>query len=229
MPEEDGTVAVPVPPQQLRKVCVSGSIGAGKSTLSKALSVLREYELCVEPSDENEYLDDFYKDMSKYSFQCQIAFLAARFSQNAAVMKGLGADDGVVCDRSAFEDVIFARMLYEQGKMTRRDFSTYLRLFDTLVENIGSDIPDAIIYLDVAVDELMRRVKKRGRTCEKAGGVTREYLTQLNAQYERFVEEMGKRTCVYRVDWNTFHSTEDLWDKIEKIHTGMPGIVPVVL
>lgn len=210
------------------KIGVAGSIGAGKTTLARALGKKLAYTVCEEPAEENEYLDDFYDDKAPHAFACQIGFLAARFKQHSTVMGDLG-DGGVVLDRTPQEDVIFAHMLHESGDIDDRDFRTYKSLYDTLCTSIGNETPDLVIFLDVHVDELMRRVKLRGRECEKNGGITREYLTQLDKQYKRFVKELGQHTSVVKIDWNTFHDTDVLWDAVTKAHDGKVGIKKIVL
>ncbi len=213
----------------VKKIGVAGSIGAGKTTLARALGKKLGYIVCEEPAEENEYLKDFYENKAAHSFACQIAFLAARFKQHATVMDSLDGDGGVVLDRTPQEDVIFAHMLHESGEIDDRDFRTYSSLYDTLVTSIGNDTPDMVLFLDVRVDELMRRVKMRGRECEKNGGITREYLEQLSKQYNRFIDEIGQHTTVVKVDWNTFHSTEKLWDAVLKAYDGKVGIKSIVL
>ena len=179
--------------------------------------------------EENEYLSDFYDDKAAQAFACQIAFLAARFKQHSTVMAGLDKDSGVVLDRTPQEDVIFAHMLHESGEIDDRDFRTYSSLFETLVTSIGADLPDLMIFLDVNVDELMRRVKLRGRECEKNGGVSRKYLKQLGKQYARFVEEIGTHSTVMSVDWNDFKDTNDLWEAVTKAYDGKVGVKKIVL
>lgn len=213
--------AWPDPP---RKVCVAGNIGAGKSTLTRLLSQHLNFFECTEPSDENPYLGEFYHDKT-LAFKCQIAFLASRFTNNKSVMSQMRPQDGVVQDRGPYEDVIFARMLHESGDIDQRDYETYLRLFSTLVSNLGDDIPDVILWLDVSIDELMRRISERGRDFEKGkSGVTREYLMQLEKQYQIFAQDMGERVPVYRVDWNTFQSTSELWGRVLAQYDGKPGL-----
>ena len=90
-------------------------------------------------------------------------------------------------------------------------------------------MPDVVIYLDVRVEELMRRVQKRGRDCEKGGGVDSAYLAQLALQYERFVEEMGKRTAVFRLNWNYFKPTEDVWEAVLRQYDGSVGVKGLAL
>lgn len=213
----------------IKKISIAGSIGAGKTTLTQSLSKKLDFAVCEEPSGENEYLADFYENKTTHAFACQVAFLAARFKQHNDVVNTLEPGDGVVMDRGPHEDVIFARMLHERGEIDGRDFRTYSKLFDTLVANIGADIPDVVIYLDVGVDELMRRVQKRGRECEKRGGVSRKYLKQLGKQYDRFVEEMGCHTTVLRVDWNAFHDTQKLWDAVVREYDGEKGVKEIRL
>lgn len=221
----DSLVEMKISPTVPRKICIAGNIGAGKSTLSKSLAQYLEFELCEEPSDTNPYLEEFYNDKS-LSFKCQIAFLAARFAKNKEVLKlASKTDTGIVQDRSCYEDVIFGRLLHESGDMDERDYETYMCLFDTLIQNLGSDMPDLILWLDVNIDTLFERVQQRGREFEKGeSGVTRDYLVQLMKQYERFAKDMAKTVPVFKVNWDTFLPVSNLWDKALSQYDGKPGL-----
>lgn len=204
-----------------RTICISGGIGAGKTTFSKNLSQLLEYTLFEEPVNENPYLADFYEDQETYAFPCQVAFLASRFSQ---LSRMTGAHHGIIMDRSAHEDVIFARHLFESGVMDHRDFLTYMKMFESLTENISNKVPDIIIYLDVDPKILMKRIKSRGRACEQDGGVTEDYIRMLQVQYERYIKEMGKHSAVFRVAWDTFGKVDEVWTAVHEQYTGKHGL-----
>ena len=210
--------------QPIQHVCIAGNIAAGKSTLSKQLSELLDFRLCEEPASKNPYLESFYQDKAEFSFVCQVHFLSDRFQQHFDVMKDLTPEDGVVTDRSPFEDVLFASMLAKDGLMTPLNFETYMKLFRTLVAGVGTKIPQVILLLDVSLDELMRRLVARQRQCEQNGAVTREYLDQLSQQYEQFVTDMSKKTCVVRVPWDTFRPIEKVWEEVGKVYDGTPGV-----
>ena len=106
---------------------ISGLIGAGKTTLAKALGKVLNLPVYYEPIIENEYLEDFYRDMKRYSFSFQIYLLNCRFRQHQQV---LWNGTGGIQDRTLYEDSIFAKVLYEDGNMEEREYKTYLNLFN---------------------------------------------------------------------------------------------------
>jgi deoxyadenosine/deoxycytidine kinase len=201
----------------IKSISMAGPIGVGKSTLGAKVAEMLGYKFVQEPLDENEYLEDFYKDPS-LAFKTQIAFLAARFAANTKVAKGGGRVD----DRDPRQDLVFARMLHESGTMDDRDYRCYRSLYDTLAASLGNDMPDAILWLDADVDVLLQRIQSRGRPCEKE--IERDYLVDLQKQYERFAAEMAEHVPVYKINWNEFKPTEDLWYEILRAHDGTPGI-----
>lgn len=184
-------------------ISVSGIIGVGKSTLSAKLGKLYNADVYYEPVENNEYLDKFYNDMKKYSFPMQIYLLNHRFRQHQQMIWSTG---NVIQDRSIYEDVIFAKMLREDGLMDELDFQTYRSLFQNMSNFLHR--PDVIVYLDVKPEIALERVIKRARGCET--GITLEYLQSLQKGYEDWLEDVCPRIPVIRVDWNIFRDTEDV-------------------
>ncbi len=164
-------------------IAIAGNIGSGKSSLTTWLADRLGYEACFEVVDDNPYLDDFYRDMKAWSFHTQVYFLSRRFENHRRITSG---SRSVVQDRSIYEDhAIFARNLHDQGMMTDRDFSNYQDLYNVMARFF--EPPDLLVYLKCSVPTLMRRIRKRGRDCERE--IPREYIEQLNGLYDRFVEE----------------------------------------
>lgn len=162
-------------------VAVAGNIGSGKSSLTKLLSEHFGWKAYYESVDDNPYLDDFYKDMKRWSFNLQIYFLSKRFKDH---MEIVNLPYSVIQDRSIYEDAeIFARNLYEMGNMDERDYRNYVELFNIMTSFLKP--PDLIIYLRANVDTLVKQIKLRGRTFEQ--NIPREYLEQLNKHYEDWV------------------------------------------
>lgn len=73
---------------------------------------------------DNEYLEDFYGDIKKYSFPMQVYLLNRRFQQQQQIV---WQGHGGVQDRTIYEDSVFARMLRNSGLMDERDYQTYCR------------------------------------------------------------------------------------------------------
>ena len=159
---------------------ISGLIGAGKTTLAKALGKVLNLPVYYEPVIENEYLEDFYKDMKRYSFSFQIYLLNCRFRQHQQV---LWNGTGGIQDRTLYEDSIFAKVLYEDGNMEEREYKTYLNLFRNMSNFMKKNT--LIIHLDCKPEESLERIKIRARGCET--GITIEYLRKLYNGYEDFI------------------------------------------
>ncbi len=188
-------------------VGIAGIIGAGKSSLTKKLAKLLNFTSVMEPVATNPYLSDFYKDMKANAFKMQVWLLNRRYRHHQATIWG---DKSSVWDRTIYEDVIFAKMLYESGNMSKLDFDTYRELFSNMANFLHR--PDIIVYLDVTPEKAHQRVQKRGRDCEKTLPV--EYLRDLQAGYEDWLIDVGGkkdadgmshsqgRIPVVRIDWN---------------------------
>lgn len=164
-------------------VGIAGNIGVGKTTLTKNLAARLEWKPFYESVIDNPYLNDFYGDMRRWSFNLQVYFLAHRFRSQ----KEMGEiTQPSVQDRTIYEDVeIFARSLYEQGYMTDRDYRTYRELFYDMVSFLPK--PDLIIYLKASVKTLLSRINQRGRDFERR--ISPDYIEYLNHAYDRWIKE----------------------------------------
>ncbi|HTY01355.1 MAG TPA: deoxynucleoside kinase [Bacteroidota bacterium] len=187
------TIATPRRPK--RKIAVphskvflgiAGNIGSGKSSLTRLLAEHFGWTPYFESVEDNPYLRDFYGDMSRWSFHLQVYFLSNRFRSHKAIVEG---GDAVVLDRVIYEDAeIFARNLYEIGKMDERDYRNYIALYEVMTEYLRP--PDLLIYLRASIDTLLRQIALRGRSYEQA--IPREYLEQLNRHYESWIKRYDK-------------------------------------
>lgn len=170
-------------PRDYRFITVIGNVGAGKSTLTRALSELLSYDASFERVDNNPYLSDFYQDQAAWGFHLQIYFLGQRYRDIARIQE---AGRNHIQDRSIYEDVeIFAKALHETGKMVDRDFQTYHDLFHNMVDSLIK--PDLAIYLTGSLETILQRIASRGRDSEKA--VPTAYWADLHARYERFIAD----------------------------------------
>ncbi|WP_337040694.1 deoxynucleoside kinase [Emticicia sp. 17c] len=164
-------------------IAITGNIGAGKTTLATKLAEHYGWEVLYEAVDGNPYLPPFYEDMEKWAFHLQIFFLNSRFEQVLKIKK-LSEDKTIIQDRSIYEDAyIFARNLYETGKLNEVDYQTYRSMFNTITQAISH--PDLMIYLRADLPKLQRQINKRNRDFER--NIDPEYLLNLNALYEDFV------------------------------------------
>lgn len=163
-------------------ISIAGNIGVGKTTLAERLGERFGWEVHYESVINNPYLDDFYNDMKRWSFNLQVYFLSHRFR----TLKSIGnSQKSAVQDRTIYEDVeIFAKSLFEQGYMTERDYKTYRDLFYDMVPYIPA--PSIIIYLKASTSTLLDRIRKRGRGFEKT--ISEEYILYLNNSYDNWIE-----------------------------------------
>lgn len=167
-------------------IAIAGNIGAGKSTLTQLLADHFNWKPQFESVDDNPYLEQFYGDMERWSFNLQIYFLQNRFQQIKDIQDG---SMSVIQDRTIYEDAfIFAPNLYDMNLMSDRDFTNYKHLFE-LIHSFLSP-PDLLIYLKSSVPKLVEKIEKRGRDCEN--NISTEYLTNLNTRYESWIETYDK-------------------------------------
>jgi deoxyadenosine/deoxycytidine kinase len=175
-------------------LAIAGNIGVGKTELTTRLSAELGWMAYYEPVIQNPYLDDFYTDMSRWSFHLQIYFLSERFK--AQVQIGASALP-FIQDRTIYEDAeIFARTLHEQGSMTEVDYRNYTSLFHVLVSFLRK--PDLIIYLKASPETLMSRIARRGRASEKS--ITIDYIARLNRAYDDWMRRARAEGEVLEID-----------------------------
>ena len=164
-------------------IAIVGNIGAGKTTLTALLANHLGYEPKFELVDTNPYLEDFYNDMKRWSFNLQIYFLNSRFKQ---VMEIQNSRDHIIQDRTIYEDAyIFAENLHEMGLMASRDYQNYLSIFDSIMGFVKA--PDLLIYLRASVPTLVDHIRRRGREYET--GIRTDYLSKLNEKYEHWINQ----------------------------------------
>jgi deoxyadenosine/deoxycytidine kinase len=187
-------------------LAVAGNIGSGKSSLTKLLSQRMGWKPFFESVEDNPYLSDFYADMNRWSFNLQVYFLSNRFRSHKAISEG---PSSVILDRVIYEDAeIFARNLYEIGKMEERDYQNYVALYEVMTEYLRP--PDLLIYLRANVETLLRQISLRGRDFEQS--IRREYLEQLNRHYEAWIGryKLGKVLIVESDALDFVNRKEDL-------------------
>ncbi len=204
-------------------IAVAGNIGAGKSSLVKLLSETYALSPVYEAVDENPYLEDFYQDMRSYAFASQMFFLARRLEQHIAQVN---PGSRIIQDRTIYEDAaIFARNLFEEGIMSKRDFATYQRMYEAI--KLALRPPDLLIYLEASVETLKTRIAQRGRAYEQ--NIEDAYLKRLNVLYETFIAGYDSSdVLIIRADETDFiHNPADslsLQSRLERF-----GLVPPLL
>ncbi len=182
---------------------IAGMIGAGKSTLATSLANHLGIKAYYEPVENNEYLEDFYRDTAKYSFQMQVYLLTRRFQQHQEI---IWRGESAVQDRTIYEDSVFAAMLAESGLMEERDYRTYVQLFRYMSNFMCK--PNVIVYLDVTPERSMERIQMRSRNVES--GISMDYLKNLYRHYQKFIEEISRVIPVISVDYDRFATAEEM-------------------
>jgi len=190
-------------------IAIAGNIGAGKTTLTKSLGKHYKYDIELEDVVDNPYLDDFYNQMERWSFNLQIYFLNSRFRQLRDIISN---GRSVVQDRTIYEDAnIFAPNLHAMGLMTNRDYENYKSLFDLMEGTVQS--PDLLIYLRSSIPNLVSQIHKRGREYENS--ISIEYLSRLNERYEAWIHKYDKgELLVIDIDDLDFVESKDDLQKI---------------
>lgn len=201
-------------------IAIAGNIGAGKTTLTKLLAKHYKWTPQYEDVVDNPYLDDFYNEMERWSFNLQVYFLNSRFRQ---LLEIRNSKKSIIQDRTIYEDAfIFAPNLHAMGLLTNRDFNNYRSLFD-LMESVV-DAPDLMIYLRSSIPNLVSQIHKRGREYENS--ISIEYLSRLNERYEAWIHDYNKgKLLIIDVDnINFVDNPEDLGSIINRIDAELHGL-----
>ncbi len=201
-------------------IAIAGNIGSGKTTLAALLSKHYAWEAHYEDVETNPYLNNFYEDMQRWSFNLQIYFLNSRFRQIVDIRN---SGKTVIQDRTIYEDAyIFAPNLHAMGLMSTRDFDNYSSLFELMSSFIKP--PDLMIYLKAGVPTLVNQIQKRGRDYENT--IRLDYLKRLNERYNEWIDGYSHgKLLVIDVDNNKFSERlTDLGEVINKIDAEIHGL-----
>ncbi|AFU69778.1 deoxynucleoside kinase [Psychroflexus torquis ATCC 700755] len=201
-------------------VAIAGNIGAGKTTLTKLIAKHYNWRAEYEDVIENPFLEDFYEDMKRWSFNLQIYFLNSRFRQILEIRE---SNTDIIQDRTIYEDAfIFAPNLHAMGLMSNRDFKNYSSLFD-LMESV-TEAPDLLIYLRSSVPNLVKQIQKRGRDYENS--ISIDYLNKLNERYEAWIQcyDKSKLLVIDVDDLDFVDKPEDLGLIFNKIDGEIHGL-----
>ena len=200
-------------------IAIAGNIGSGKTTLTRLLSKHFGWKPHYEEVDNNPYLESFYEDMKRWSFNLQIYFLNSRFRQVMDIRK---SGDDIIQDRTIYEDAyIFAANLYDMGLMETRDYQNYQDLFELMSSFLQA--PDLLIYLRASVPTLVRQIQKRNRDYEQS--IRLDYLKALNKRYENWISTYNKgKLLIIESDDIDLEKPEDLSTVIDQINGSLNGL-----
>jgi deoxyadenosine/deoxycytidine kinase len=201
-------------------IAIVGNIGAGKTTLTEMLAKNYGWDPLYEAVDNNPYLEDFYSDMKRWSFNLQIYFLNSRYRQIVDIQKVGG---NIIQDRTIYEDAyIFAENLHDMGLMTSRDYENYESIFNNITEYIKP--PDLLVYLKASVPTLVNNIQRRGREYEI--GIRIDYLSKLNEKYDKWIKnyKLGKLLILDKDTLDFANNTEDMANIVQKIEREIHGL-----
>ena len=204
-------------------IAIAGNIGSGKTTLTRMLAERYDWEPRFEAVTYNPYLDDYYKDIHRWSFALEVYFLKQRFKD---ILDIAHAGHTVVQDRSIFEGVyIFAANNYAMGNLSETDFNTYMELFQLMMKLVKT--PDLMIYLRSSIPHLVEQIQKRGRSCEQ--GMQLDYLKNLNDRYDDFIfNKYPGRVIVVDTEGIDFeHRPADFASITDRIDAALFGLFPI--
>ena len=200
-------------------IAIAGNIGSGKTTLTKMLAAHYGWTPKFESVTYNPYLEDYYKDIERWSYNLETYFLAQRFQDLVEISK---SDSIIIQDRTILEGVhIFVANNKAMGNLSDRDFDTYMQLFNLMMSMVRE--PDLLIYLKSSVPTLVSQIQKRGRDYEK--GISIEYLSNLNDRYDQWIADYKGKVLIIEADNLDFeHRPKDFASITDKIDAQLFGL-----
>jgi len=203
-------------------IAIAGNIGSGKSTLTSMLARHYRWEPCYESVEQNPYLEDYYRDIERWSFNLEIYFLKERFRDLIAIQQ---SEKTVVQDRTIFEGVhVFMRNNYDMGHLSARDYQTCLELFDEMLQMVR--LPDLLIYIRASVSTLVAQIQKRGREYEQT--MRLDYLQGLERRYEEWISAYQGPLIIIDGDHCKFGDDPSAFKQVtDKIDAKLFGLFPM--
>ncbi len=201
---------------------IAGNIGSGKTTLTRMLAKHYGWTPKYESVTYNPYLEDYYKDIPRWSYNLETYFLAQRFKDVLEISK---SKDVIIQDRTLYEGVyIFVANNYAMGNLAKRDYETYMDLFGVMSSMAG--MPDLLIYLKCSIPHLVAQIQKRGRDYEQTIGL--DYLAGLNERYDKWIAEYKGKVLTIETDNLDFENRPEDFEYItDKIDAGLYGLFPM--
>lgn len=201
-------------------IAIAGNIGSGKTTLTNMLANHYGWKKFLEPVDDNPYIDDYYKDISRWALNLEVYFLKQRFKNLLEIEK---SKETIIQDRTIFEGVyVFATNNKNMGNMDERDYDTYMGLYDSMMKVIK--MPELMVYLRASVPHLVKNIQKRGRDYEQQMPI--DYLQGINNLYDEFIYKKYKgKVLVIEVDNLDFeHNPREFGEIVDRIDSQLFGL-----
>ena len=198
---------------------IAGNIGSGKTTLTRMLAEHYGWTPKYESVTYNPYLEDYYRDIPRWSYNLETYFLAQRFKDLLEISK---SGDVVIQDRTILEGVhIFVENNREMGNLSERDYDTYMQIFSLMMSMVS--LPDLLIYLRSSVSHLVSQIQKRGRDYEQS--MSLDYLGGLNEKYEKWIEGYKGKLLIIDADMLDFENRPEDFESItDKIDAQLYGL-----
>jgi deoxyadenosine/deoxycytidine kinase len=181
-------------------ISIEGNIGSGKTTILENLEKSLEHDPSIlflrEPLDVWESVKDsktgenilqkFYANPEKYAFAFQVMAYATRLSMvRDAIKIGDGQYRAIVLERSLAADKrIFAKMLYDDGKIDDVCYQIYQKFYKEFSDEVELD---GIVYIDADAEICKQRVEKRSRQGED--GIALEYLQKCKKYHDEWMSD----------------------------------------
>ena len=201
-------------------IAIAGNIGSGKSTLTQMLAKYYGWEPRYESVDNNPYLEDYYRDIHRWSFNLEVFFLKERFRDLLAIAE---SQHSIIQDRTIYEGVyVFMQNNKAMGNLSDRDYETYMELFEQMMSMVC--VPDLMIYLRASVPHLVANIQKRGREYEQT--IQLDYLQNLNERYDDFIYHKypGQVMTVNKDDLDFLHNPKDFAQIVDRIDSTLFGL-----
>ena len=201
-------------------IAIAGNIGSGKSTLTQLLAKHYGWEPRYESVDNNPYLEDYYRDIHRWSFNLEVYFLKERFRDLLAIAE---SQHSIIQDRTIYEGVyVFMQNNKAMGNLSDRDYETYMELFEQMMSMVR--VPDLMIYLRASVPHLVANIQKRGREYEQT--IQLDYLQNLNERYDDFIYHKypGQVMTVNKDDLDFLHNPKDFAQIVDRIDRTLFGL-----
>lgn len=201
-------------------IAIAGNIGSGKSTLTRMLAKHYGWEPRFEAVEHNPYLEDYYSDIHRWSFNLEVYFLKERFRDMLSIAQ---SEKTVIQDRTIYEGVyVFMANNKAMGNLSDRDYQTYMELFEQMTTLLR--IPDLMIYLRASVPHLVGNIQQRGRDYEQT--IQLEYLQNLNERYDDFIYNRyeGRVMTIDKDDLDFQHRPKDFARIVDRIDSTLFGL-----
>lgn len=197
-------------------IAVEGPIGVGKTTLSRNLARLFNYDLLLEQPEENPFLARFYQDPKSAALQTQLFFLFQRASQIQQLRQEDMFSPRRIADFMMEKDQLFAQVTLDED-----EFAIYRQVYQRLT--LDAPEPDLVIYLQAPLSVLQARVRNRGNPIEQ--NISDDYLQTLNEAYTQFFHYYDKSPLliVNAQDLNLADNREHFQQLVEYIVTIKSG------